>query len=306
MLPGLPAVISASEKESRPRKFVGLVTEVRPTTVTVHADDGSELTLATREDFTQKVAVGSKVTAWYSVDEGVYVIQWMEHPLENSFFPASQIRGRVKKIIILPKSGVPDADGLFDAITTYLESNLGWYVAPRMLAEEIRDRAGKSVSALDAIDPSTGQFDIARYVQGQQSLVTRLASETRVDAVLEVDVVEVQAKVRRMVAAWDGVEEPIAGMGPRTLAKMTIAAPRGQVSAATVILKLWDAEGKLLWSNRRGFAVLARLVGMGSKLVARPLPEALRDTARVQEWLTTVFGSFLPASSSLRKPEVKP
>lgn len=219
--------------------------------------------------------------------------------------PANQIRSGIKRIIILPNSSIADADGLFDAMTTYLETNLGWYVAPRMLAEEIRNRAEKSVSALDAMDPSTGEFDIARYVQGQQNLVGRLASETRVDAVLEADVMQVQAKVRRLVAAWDGMEEPVASRGLKALAKFTIRPAKGEVSAATVVLKLWDAQGKLLWSNRQGFAVLAVLEGgRGNKLRERPLPEALQDTARVENWLTTVFGSLLQASGS-RKGEAK-
>ena len=150
---------------------------VEPAQITILSGNGGEVTATTQEDFTQKVAVGSKVTAWYSVRDGANVLDWMEYPRENFFVPAEQIRTQIRKVIILPSSEVPDADGLFDAMADYLES-FDWYVAPRELAEQIRDRAlkphataatdsGFPRSTLDAINPSTGEFDISRYTQAE-------------------------------------------------------------------------------------------------------------------------------------------
>jgi hypothetical protein len=69
---------------------------------------------------------------------------------------------------------------------------------------------------------------------------------------------------------------------------------------------LWDAQGKLLWSNRRGFAVLALQVGVGDKFRDRPIPEVLEDTASVEQWFTRVFGSWLPAQSGAPASAAKP
>lgn len=296
-IPG--TVIAAGEKGSNAFKVVGLATQVEPGQVTILAADGKEVTVTTQEDFTQKVAVGSKVTAWYFARDSGYALERLEYPLENFFVPASEIRSAVKKVIILANSSVVEADGVYDEIARFLHSSLGWYVAPRMLAEEIRSRHGtrKGSSTLDALDPATGHFDMARYLRGQDELVRLLASETRVDTVLEIDVEQVQAQVRRLVAAWDGVEEPIAGKGMRTLARFTIFPEKGEAAAATVVLKLWDAHGKLLWSQRRGIALLAVLEGSGNRLRNRPLPEFLRDTANVQKWLHTVFSSMAGSAS---------
>src|SRR5947199_644383 len=174
---GVPGSGAAREARPNSTKVIGLVTAVEPAQITILSGNGGEVTATTQEDFTQKVAVGSKVTAWYSVRDGANVLDWMEYPRENFFVPAEQIRTRINKVIILPSSEVPDADGLFEAIADYLESSFDWYVAPRVLAEEIRDRAlkvrpaptdaGLPRSTLDAINPSTGEFDISRYTQAE-------------------------------------------------------------------------------------------------------------------------------------------
>ena len=378
---GVPGSGAAREARPNSTRVIGLVTAVEPAEVAILGGDGSEVTVRTEEDFTQKVAVGSKVTAWYSVRDGANVLDWMEYPRENFFVPADQIRTQIRKVVILPNSEVPDADGLFDAMADYLDSTFDWYVAPRELAEQIRDRALKPrataatdsgfprstleainpstgefdisrytqaegeagggsqtqaqsqpardtrrstprpASALDAIDPSTGEFDMARYTQApaqtppqaatanrarvpsrdqdpvtsEQRLIRTLASKARVDAVLEAHVIEVQARLNRLVAGWDGVEEPVAGKGSQTVAKLALISPRSAVPATTVVLKLWDSRGNLLWTNRMGFAALAVREGMGSKLRGRPLSEPLRNRTGVNRWLAAVFSSLRSA-----------
>src|SRR5947199_9788058 len=175
---GVPGSGAAREARPNSTKVIGLVTAVEPAQITILSGNGGEVTATTQEDFTQKVAVGSKVTAWYSVRDGAKVLDWMEYPRENFFVPAEQIRSQIRKVVILPNSEVPDADGLFDAMADYLDSTFDWYVAPRELAEQIRDRAlkprataatdsGFPRSTLEAINPSTGEFDISRYTQAE-------------------------------------------------------------------------------------------------------------------------------------------
>ena len=294
LLVGVSPSFQAREKDSKRLKVVGLVTEVEPARLTVATAHGREVALTTQEDFTNRVAVGSKVTARYLAESGSNLLERLEYGEEKGSLPSTQARSSIKKIILLPSSSVPDADGVFDAIEKYLGSRFGWYVAPRVLAEEIRSRTGKSATPLDAMNPETGEFDMAMYLGGQQNLVTKLASETRVDAVLEASIEQVMAKVSRRVASWDGNEEVIGGKGSRTVAKFTIVPQKGEVSASTVVLKLWDAQGKLLWGTRRGFAALGVPEGMSGKLRYRALPEYLEDSASVEKWLMTVFGSLPP------------
>ena len=78
---------------------------------------------------------------------------------------------------------------------------------------------------------------------------------------------------------------------------MTLRPVRGQVPAATVVLKLFDRQGRLLWSNRRGFRVLALQVSMGGDFRDRTLSEALDDAPFLADWLNRVFASWqIPGS----------
>lgn len=353
-------------------KVAGVITAVDPQGVSILGGDGKEVTLHTAEDFSERVSVGSAVTAWYSSKDGANVLEWMDAPREIFFVPPNRIREGIRKIIILPKSDLPGANGLFDEMTHYLESHAHWYVGSRVLAEDVRNRllragvaaGARRQSTLDAVDPATGEFDISRYAQGaaqtrepgqaqprasrapasrdstlgsidpstgqfdmdrylraqadaqarrqsqspaqasashqalgQDGLIPRLASQTRVDAVLEVNVVEAQAPVNRLVARWDGAEEPIAGRGSETVARLALLAPRGTVPATTVVMRLWDAHGNLRWTNRSGLAVLAVKEGLGDKLRDRPLSEALRNRAMVDKWLATALAPLLSSVS---------
>jgi len=298
VLSALPTVLLAGEKRPKQIKMVGLTTAVEPTRVTIVGRDASEVTIVCKEDFTSKVGVGSQVTAWYTPKDGVNYLDWLEYPLENFFVPANEIRETIKKIIILPNSSVPDSQGIVDGIGKYLETNLGWYVAPRMLAEEIRRRSKRSDSTLAYIDPATGQFNMDRYLRAQRALIVKLVSETRVHAVLEVNVEQVQARFIAQVAVWDGVEQAMATKAVRTLALLAHLPEDGQVPAATVEMKLWGPQGKLLWSNRRGFAVLAVQTGLGNKFRDRLLIEVYQDQASVEKWLVMTLGTLAPPKTS--------
>jgi hypothetical protein len=292
LLLGLPAVAGGREKPLGQLQIKGKAVTVDSTFVTIQDSSGQIVTVVCKEDFTLKVAVGSEVTAWYTPKEGFNYLDWLQYPPENFFVPAEQIRRHIKKIVVLPNYGVPDSKVLVDRIAGYVESNLGWYVAPAMLAEEIRKRSARTSSALDAIDPASGQFDMKAYLDSQRRLIARLASETRVNAVLEVTVERVQAKFWNQIAVWDGVMEPVAGKAALFAGHMTPFSINGNVPAATVEMKLWDSHGKLLWSNRRGFAVLYVRTGVGNNFRERPLTEVYQNEAGVNDWLAAALGTL--------------
>jgi hypothetical protein len=80
----------------------------------------------------------------------------------------------------------------------------------------------------------------------------------------------------------------------------------GYVPASTWDAKLWDPEGRLLWRNRRGFAVLAHQVGIGNKFRARPLTEALQNEARVRDWFAATFASWVATQPGSSSPSAAP
>jgi hypothetical protein len=291
--------IGRDEQKHETREVTGLVTDVRPQQITLQSKDGATLILATFEDYGDRVAVGSQVTAsYYPQDAGKAVLKSLDYPPETLFVPVGEITRRVHRVILLPNSQVPDADALYDDIREYLHGTFGWYVAPSYLTDEVRKRAQQSHSMLDAMDSRTGNFDMSGYLSKTESVIPKVAAESRSDAVLELHVIQVQAPVARMVASWDGMDEPVTGGAMRALAKISMFPHRGEVTASTVELKLWDAKGTLLWRKRRGLALLEVLRGKGNRLEERPLSEALSDTERTQHWMQATFNLIGPQALS--------
>jgi len=301
-----PAVTTASreKEEAGATQAYGYVTKVESNRITIMSLMGNAklLPLTTQEDFTEVVAKGSKVTAWYFQQGETYTLKWLEYPLENSFTSSRSIRGRVRRAIVLPRSSVPSADALYDATAQFLESNLKWRFAARNLAEDIRQDKTGTASPGEVVNASNSQGNPVQVANDQRELIPLIARETKVNAVLEIVVEQVAADVKHSVAVWDGVEEPIsAPKGFLTSAKSVVTPQKETVPAATVVFKLWDSRGKLMWSNRRGFALLA--LREGKELRERSLADVLQNTDNVQRWLEIVFRSILPDSSlSPRSP----
>jgi len=286
------------KKEAGASSVYGYVTKVESNRITIMSlmGDGKVLPLATQEDFTEKVAKGSRVTAWYSGQGDTYTLKWLEYPLENSFTSSRSIRSRVRRAIILPNSSVPDADSLYDASEQFLEVNLKWRFARRALAEDVRPGNIKTASPAEVVNPPDAQGDPVPVTKDERDLIPLIARKAQVNAVLEIGVEQLEANVRRSVAAWDGVEEPVrASKGLLASATPVVASQKDTVPAATVVFRLWDSRGKLMWSNRRGFALLA--LREGKELRERPLTEVFQNTENVQRWLEMVFRSILPPSN---------
>lgn len=299
---------NAREKRGKESRVEGSVVSVSAARLTLREKNGQEVAITTREDFSRRVAPGAPVTAWCVLEDGVTILERLDYPLEKLYVPSGQIRSTIQKVIVVGESKFPDTDKFFDAVAKYLGANFGWYVAPRELAEEIRKRTTKSTatSALEAFDPKTGEFDMAKYLGGQEGFIQTLASETRVNAVLEVEIDQVMAKVDNGVASWDGAEESLRRSPSSGRGLFTRTRDRGEVAASTAVFRLWNSQGQLLWTNRRGLAVLGVLEGTSknSTLVYRPLSEYLADSAGVENWLPEAFGSLLTETPA-RKPAGK-
>ena len=269
---------------------------VTPNSITVFDKKSEEIEILTDKDYTSLVGIAAPVTVWYTTEGGVNHLEDIAYPAKAAtFVPADTILKNIKRMIILPQpEGVDNSDGLISAIATYLADNAGLFVAPPELAMEIAKRNGSSASSLDAIDPNTGEVDVQRYLEPQRSLVTKIAEETRSDAVLEVSVIKVKAKVRASIASWDDMTEPVASRKTRTLSPFSMLGGNGWVYAATADMSLWGQSGKLLWKKRRGFAVLATQSGIGAKYRERPLTEVYQDNDAMQRWLGETLGQLTP------------
>jgi len=292
LLIALSQAVPAAGKHDKELSVEGTLAAVAAAKVTVHPAEGADISIVCKEDFRESVAPGSKVTAWYVVKDGVNTLTWLEYPPQSFFAPPEEIRQSFKKVIILPDYGVANSEVLVGKIADYISQNLGWYVAPAALGQEIARRVKRTHSTLEDIDPGTGEFSMESYRKLQHAVIERCVSEARVDGVLEVRVVRVQAPLIDNYANWDGVEENIAGKGVRALSRLTHYPQNGEVPAATVIMKLWNSQGRLLWSCRRGFAALVVHTGLGNDFQDRPLTEVYERQAAVSQWLADTLGTW--------------
>jgi hypothetical protein len=299
MLLSSPA--GGAEKKPKAYSIRGTAVTIVPAQITIRDSKGNEVTIQTEEDFTGSVAVGAQVTAWYRQQDGTYRLNWLEYPRENSFVSPQQFVPRISKVVMLARSDAGEADELFQIIETFLQAKVAWTFKDRRLAEEVASRFEGSRSAPREPAAAAGEAELPTMEEVQELLIRKIASGIRSDAVLEVRVERVQAKFHSQVAYWDGVRQPVASKGTRTLAVFSPLPIDGHVPAATTVFKLWDAQGKLLWSNRRGFCVLALKKGFTDKFIDRPISEALKDGANVQSWLTDVFASLLPGAGGRSK-----
>jgi hypothetical protein len=270
----------------------GVVSVVEPNRISIIGPTGQEYAIVPIEDFTSRVAVGSQVTAWYTPENGVNKLDYLQYALENFFVSPDVIRLRTGKVIILPHPGVPDSMGIIDEIGRYLAANMGCYIAPSVLAQELEKRF-RQPSPLDAIDPATGEFDLSRYQKSQNKLMADLASEARVDAALDITVEEVEAPYENGEAEWDEVVEAIATKASHAMFLLPRLPERGTVPAATVVMNLYDKQGRILWNRRRGFAVLRVHVGIGGKFRDRPLTEVYQNVEGVRAWLSQTFARLV-------------
>ena len=296
-----PAPICGAER--KPFRTRGLVVALAPAQVTIRDTKGNEVTIQTEEDFTGSVAVGAQVTVWYRQQDGSYRLNWLEYPRENSFVSPQQFVPRISKVVMLARSDAGEADELFQIIETFLQAKVAWTFKDRRLAEEVASRFEGSQSAPRGPAAAAGEAELLNMEEVHELLIRKIASGIRSDAVLEVRVERVQAKFHSQVAYWDGVRQPVASKGTRTLAFFSPLPIDGHVPAASTVFKLWDAQGKLLWSNRRGFCVLALKKGLTDKFLDHPISEALKDGANVQSWLTEVFASLLPGAGGRSKSD---
>lgn len=290
----LPPPAAGAEKKPKPYSIRGIAVAIAPAQVTVRDAKGNEVTVQTAEDFTGVVAVGAQVTAWYRVQDGANRLTWLEYPRESSFVSPQQFVPQIKKVVLLPHSDAGEAEEFFQAVETFLQTKIDWTFKDRKLAEEVAGRFERSRHAAGLSAVAAGEAELPSMDEVHARLMRKIATDIRADAVLETTIERVQAKFNSQVAYWDGVRQPVASKGTRTLAIFSPLPIGGHVPAATAVFKLWDAQGNLLWSNRRGFCVLALQRGLTDKFLDRPLSEALKDGASVQSWLTDVFASWLP------------
>jgi len=286
----------ADEKAGKTYKLKARAMAVDAVSLALQVGKGRSVVVHTAEDYRDRVIVGAQVTAWYHPQGEINKLDRLEYPLEVSFVPLQECLPRIKKVILLPSSNAGDAEPLFDAIEQLLAARLNWVVSHRMLAEEMRRRHEKASPARRFYPSSRREMSPAPLPRADAGLIQKIASETRVDAVLETQVEYVMVKLDSYTAAWDGARETLGSTRERAAAMLTLRPVRGQVPATTVILRLHDPQGRLLWSRRRGFSTLAQRVG--GRFRERPISEAVANSAFLSAWLNDVFGSWLLPSDN--------
>ena len=293
---GIATVALVAASGGKTREVKGIVTGVEATSLIVQGQSETELELHTSRDYSEWVSVGIEVKAKYHEQAGILKLDALDYPLEVSLAPPEEFLPRIHKIILLPSSNAGDAGPLFDEIERLLRSRFDWAIAHRMLAAEVRRRALEEQGVMPSGFPPGSVGAPEPLVPAEQELIRRIAEGARADAVLEVRVEYIQLPVNSHTAEWDGQRESFGTKRAKFASAITLRPARGHVPVATVVLKFFDAQGRQLWRNRRGFRVLALQTGMGNHFRDRPLSEAAEDSAFLREWLHQVFAAWLSVS----------
>jgi hypothetical protein len=290
--------IAVAESNTKSRRLSGIVTGVTPESLTIDDGKGREVTIHSAENYSERLPLGTQVTVWHYGQSGVEELDRIEYPLELSPANPRDFLPRIKKVILLPSSNAGDATAFYAEVERLLDSRFNWVIAHRMLAEEIRQREMKAQGVKPENVAQSSESPPTPLEPASPELIQKIAEGTRADAVLEMRVEYLLLQVKSHTAEWDGQRETFGSTRSRIATAMTLRPVRGQVPAATVVLKLFDRQGQLLWSNRRGFRVLALQVSMEGEFRDRPLTEALEDGPFVANWLNQVFASWRVTGSN--------
>jgi len=285
----------AAGSNTKSQKVTGIVTGTSPSSLTIDEGKGQEVTIHTAEDYSDRIPLGTQVTAWHHQQGEMQELDRIEYPLELSPSNPREFVPKIKKVILLPSSDAGDATEFYAEVERLLESRFNWVIAHRMLAEEIRRRDSKARGVKPGKVVRSSESPPAPLEPASPELIQKVAEGTRADAVLEMRVEYHLLQVKSHTAEWDGQRETFGTTGSRIASTITLRPVKGQVPAATVVLKLFDRQGQFLWSNRRGFRLLTVEVSGGFR--DRPLSEALADAPFLAGWLNQVFASWLSPGS---------
>ncbi len=270
----------------------GRVTAVTARTIRLEAADGRSREIVTSQSYTERVFPGQNVTVWYRQIGGAEKLDRIEYPLEYLAARPEEFLPPIKRVILLPASNAGDAGEIFAAIERRLEADRHWVVASRLLSEEVRRRDQKARGVNAALTAPANPYSPAPIESASPELIRKVADAARADAVLETRVEYSVLPVRSHTAEWDGQREKFGSTSGRITMAMTLRKVEGRVPVATIVLRLFDRQGKLLWNYRRGFGVLALQVSSKNEFRDRPLAERARDVAFMEAWLASAFMSW--------------
>jgi len=130
----------AAGSNTKSQKVTGIVTGTSPSSLTIDEGKGQEVTIHTAEDYSDRIPLGTQVTAWHHQQGEMQELDRIEYPLELSPSNPREFVPKIKKVILLPSSDAGDATEFYAEVERLLESRFNWVIAHRMLAEEIRRR----------------------------------------------------------------------------------------------------------------------------------------------------------------------
>jgi len=178
--------------------------------------------------------------------------------------PVEEFRAKVKTIAVasvVDASGVSDTDHASAAFCSLIEKGLrdsGIAPVPNADVSPVQKRALEAAGGL--FDPNTGKLDDAKADTVLAAIRHEVHDRFQADAIVLPRLVVRKANFNGEYAAWDNVRQSILPPDAGILQKMSVGQLYGTVATMSLILRIEDPEGRLLFENGAGVQVLARYV----------------------------------------------
>jgi hypothetical protein len=199
--------------------------------------------------------------------------------------PREEILGSVRRVALGPMGLAgfamdPETQGRYLELIRAQVQKLGWEVVTAPNAREVFEQELKATEQL--YDPYTGVRDDAKVVAARKAVFSGLGVEPAVDAIIWPSLQKTVAPHEFGDAQWDGVSQSGITLGPVKKALWSgsgvVGAGSGSLSAVTLLVRIANAEDKVLYDGRGGVQLLEQLKGSRAETLAAQ--ELFKDTTR--------------------------
>lgn len=185
----------------------------------------------------------------------------------------------------------PEADALSARIGGAIAAKLQPFGIRSIRASQWRGCWKKQVAKLGGLGNALlGGIDEGKHMTAWIGCAAEMRERFGADAILDFYVKPTMAVVEGDIARWHGAEEDLRSNKDRMSSGKTLS---GEVRAVSLLVKMYDINGNVVFENAGGIELLAELAGEGRQEKLVPKKEILTDDARITRAVEIVFEPLL-------------
>jgi hypothetical protein len=144
-------------------------------------------------------------------------------------------------------------------------------------------------------DKITGEADKEKLETMWKECVRQMKIQHRVDAVVDPSLMVTSAVLTSDIARWHGVEVDTRSFGTRFWGGGSYS---GRVPALSLLVTIYDPQGKKLFENAGGIEVLSDISGSGESAELVPKKQILKSWGKLSRAVDIAFEPLIPTQPS--------